>query len=326
MVTIITIEKNIKCSLPIVARQEYLASKSFRFGWFKSDSFVLPFVIEKKFCFKWMRFTHETIYLTDGLSLDNEKEFLNKVVDITRSLDIDFIYQPYTNVVFDVCPDGSTFAQFGSYRVDLGLSEEELFHKVNPTHRTRIRKAQRDGVLIRSGHEFLPDCHRLIKCTMGRQNKHCVGIDELVKLKENLGRNLSLYVALINNEIQGCAVIVWSKGHSSYYLHGGSILSPYGGSLNLLHWQAMKDMKNEGVRFYDFVGARIKPLTGSKQESMQRFKSKFGATMKEGYLWRFPLKNWKYRMFRICTVPYALIKSSGYKGDIIDQEVSGTIS
>ena len=323
-VTLITTDKDIKQFLPIVASTEYLASKSSRFGWFLSDSFVLPFVIERKLCFKWIRFTHETIYLRDGLSVDSEKEFLNQVVDLTRNLNVDFIYQPSTNVVFNTFPDGSLFSPFGSYIIDLDLSETELFQRIHPTHRNRIRKAERDGVEIRNGHEFLPDCNRLIKSTMERQCKYFSGINELLKLKENLGHNLSLYVALKNNEIQGCSVFVWNKGHSSYYLHGGSIPSPYGGSLNLLHWQAMKDMKIKGVRFYDFVGARINPKSGSKLSTIQRFKSKFGSTMKEGYLWKFPLNNWKYRLFKLSIFEYSLITHLDYKGDIIDQEGSTT--
>lgn len=325
-VTIITTDKEIKDFLPIVATKDYLASKASRFGWFSSDSFLLPFVIERKLFFKRMRFTHETIYLRNGLTVDSEKKFLNRVVDLTRSLDVDFIYQPFTNVVFNACPDGATFAQFGSYRVNLDLPEAQLFQGIHPKHRNVIKKAEKDGVIIRSGHEFLPDCYRLVKSTMDRQRKHCVGIDELLKFKENLGKNLSLYVAQKNDEIQGCAVIIWSKGHSAYYLHGGSIPSPYGGSLNLLQWQAMKDMKNEGVRFYDFVGARVKPISGSKQETMQRFKSRFGATMKEGYLWKFPLNGWKYRLFRKTALVYASIKHLDYKGDIIDEEMRNAIS
>lgn len=325
MVTLITTDKDIKNFLPIVATKEYLESKASRFGWFLSNSFVLPFIIERKLFFKWIRFTHETIYLGNGPSLGDEKEFLNQVVDFSRSLDVDFIYQPLANVVFNTCPDGSTFAPFGSYRVDLDVSETQLFKGIHQKHRNVIRKAERDGVLIRSGHEYLPHCHRLIKSTMERSSMRYVSIDELLKFKENLGRNLSLYIALINDEIQGCAVIVWSKGYSAYYLHGGSIPSPYTGSLNLLQWQAMKDMKNEEVRFYDFVGARIKPIPGSKQETMQRFKSRFGTTMKEGYLWRYPLKCWKYNLFRQFSRAYALMNRLDYKSDIIDQEIRSIV-
>jgi lipid II:glycine glycyltransferase (peptidoglycan interpeptide bridge formation enzyme) len=156
---------------------------------------------------------------------------------------------------------------------------------------------------------------------------HYVSINELLKFKQNLGHNLSLYVALKNNEMQGCTVIVWSKGHSAYYLYGGSIPTPYSGSMNLLHWQTMKDMKNEGVRYYDFVGARLEPVSGSKLETIQRFKSKFGGTMKKGYLWKFPLKCWKYRLFKRTMLAYAMIRRLDYRGDVIDQEIgTATIS
>ena len=60
---------------------------------------------------------------------------------------------------------------------------------------------------------------------------------------------------------------------------------------------AMKLMKERGVKYYDFVGARINPDEGSKYEGIQRFKSRFGGELKKGYLWKMPLNKFKYKLF-----------------------------
>ena len=90
--------------------------------------------------------------------------------------------------------------------------------------------------------------------------------------------------------------------------------------MNLLHWTAMTDMKTRGVKEYDFVGARVNPPLGSKLETIQRFKERFGATMWQGYLWRYPLKPMRYGAFRLFARANSFMHGATYKGDIIDEE------
>ncbi len=60
--------------------------------------------------------------------------------------------------------------------------------------------------------------------------------------------------------------------------------------MNLLHWEAMKAFKLRGVDHYDFVGARINPDPGSKQEQLARFKQRFGGRLATGYMWKLYLR------------------------------------
>ena len=39
-----------------------------------------------------------------------------------------------------------------------------------------------------------------------------------------------------------------------------------------------------------------KPKKGSKQETIQRFKSRFGSQMVEGYLWKCPIRPFRYKL------------------------------
>jgi len=311
--------EEIKGYLPVFATREYLSAISSEYGWFVSDKFVLPFVIKKSFFVRRMIFTTETIYRSPSFTREEEKLFLSEVLAFARKMEVDFLGQPQANAVFSVYPEGSIFCEFGSYYLDLSRSEEELFNKLHGKHRNAIRKAMKDGIEIVSGESYIDDCYYLIKRTMLRQRKPFVSREQLKKFHDNLQENVSFYVARKENVPQGCAVLFWNK-LGGYYLYGGSLENPYPGSLNYLHWQAILDMKRKGVKIYDFVGARINPPAGSKPESLQRFKSRFGADLRRGYLWKYPLRKFKYGFYQNLKYLYQMMRWQKISRDIIDEE------
>jgi len=94
--------------------------------------------------------------------------------------------------------------------------------------------------------------------------------------------NVRLYIA----EREGvplAAAIVAYYGDTATYLHGGSsyehraLMTPH-----LLHWQAMRDAKAAGMRWYDFGGieppksAPSSELQATSWAGMTRFKQGFG--------------------------------------------------
>ncbi len=310
---------DIKDKLPILATKEYLKYKSDDFGWFLSEKFVLPFYLKKKLIFKRLFFTTQVIYLKES-SLKEEKVFLNEIVNLSKINKIDIIDIPQSNAVFNTYPDNSKYIQFGTYEVDLSLKEEELFKNLHSKHRNVIRKAMKDCVIIKNEKKYIKECYDIIKSTYSRQNKSFLSFKEFEDLEKYLKDNVSFYIALKDNIIQGCAVLLWNNGHRCYYLFGGSINSPYTGSINLLHWQAMLDMKENKVKLYDFFGVRINPEQGSKLEGIQRFKERFGGELKQGYLWKYSLNPFKTILFKIVFCLYSFLKGNRYKGDMIDQE------
>jgi len=312
--------KDILNIIPILATEDYLKYKSNNYGWFKSDDFILPFYLTKKFIFKRMFFTTEVIYINSNAGIDEEKKFLKEVVSLSEKMGIDIIDVPPSNAVFNTYPDGSKFIEFGTYVLDLNKSEEELFAGLHQKHRNVVKKAMKDGVIIKQGAVFLGECYKLIKDTYKRQGKGFIDFDEFKSMHDSLGDNVNFYVAVKDDVLQGCAILLWNTNNSSYYLYGGSIGKPYTGAVNYLHWQAILDMKKRGVRYYDFFGARIDPPKDSKYEGIQRFKSRFGGDLKCGYLWKYPVKPFKYYLFRLIFSLYSLTKCSIYKGDIIDNE------
>jgi hypothetical protein len=306
--------------LPILARKSFLSYKSDDFGWFYNNDFILPFYIKKKIIFKRLFFTTALISISNNNSIEDKKNFLNEMILSAKKLKIDIIDIPMVNAIFDCFPDGSITANFGTYIVDLSLNEDQILANIHSKHRNVIRKAEKDGVSIENGSKYIDECYKIISDTYKRQNKIFIDKNEFYRMYKFLNDNISFYIALKNNEVQGCAVLLWNTGNYSYYLFGGSKISSYAGSMNLLHYKAMLDMKQRGVKYYDFFGARINPDEGSKLEGIQRFKSRFGGEFIKGYLWKYPIKKFKYHLLRFIYMIMAIIKFQKYDGDLIDVE------
>jgi lipid II:glycine glycyltransferase (peptidoglycan interpeptide bridge formation enzyme) len=127
-----------------------------------------------------------------------------------------------------------------------------------------------------------------------------------------LNEQVKILIAECNGTVQGCVIIPFSQ-HSAYYVYGGSIPEPVTGAMNLLHWEAIRQFRGLGVQRYDFVGVRINPEEGSKQEGLMLFKQRFGGQLIQGYMWKCSLHSLKFLV-------YSLVVRFLRGGDIVDQE------
>jgi hypothetical protein len=300
-----------KDKLPIFATKEFLQTKSSNFGWFVNDDFILPFYIDKRAIFSKLVFTTQSIVLDTNC---NEKKFLDEVVKKSKDLNVDYISQPLANSLFQSIPTNSKYIEWGSYIIDLSKSEDEILKSMHSKHRNVIRKAKKDGVIVEENKDTQTIFDN-IKETMIRQNRAYPSMRELEKMKPFS----KFYVAIKDNIVQGCAVLPYNK-YGSLYLYGGSISKPYTGSLNLMHYQAMCNLKKEGVKQYDFMGARANVEKNSKLEGIQRFKSRFGGDLRRGYLWKYELNPLKVKLIYTLQTIKAKINNKEYLGDAIDQE------
>ncbi len=300
----------------IFAREAYLKSLSEEYGWFTDTNFILPFIITTKESHRLLTFSSNTVYRTDHHTIHHEKEFLNKVVHTSKKLNIDQITQPKTSCVFRTYPEDAVVIPWGCYQKDLRETEDNIFAQFHSHHRRVIRKAIRDGITIENGHHLLNDCHDLIKQTMKRQHLPYVGLEQLAKYAKEIPDNVSFYISRDDEKPHSCAIIVFD-GLKSNYIHGGSITNPHHGASALLHWSAMKDMKQRGIKIYDFIGGRVNPAKGSKQETIQIFKSRFGTVFHKGYFWKFD-----YYQDNCSTKIRSVRPIKPYMGDIIDNEIN----
>lgn len=301
----------------IFASQNWLSQNYDRYYLLSNGTLWVPVGIRKQLFWQWAQLT-EAPMAHNGKehSAEEEKQFLSEIMDYLRQDHVDLIRQPPTHVHFKAVPEGAKSCGFGSYRVDLTLSEEELWANVHQKHRNVIRKAEKDGVEIVFGAQYLPQCLELLRKTLLERSQVGMHAPEWFQsLCKNLPENVLCGLALYNGEPQG-AVFMPFNAQGCYYLYGGSSDKPHGGAMNLLHWKAMLHMKSLGVLAYDFVGARLNPSPGSKYEGMQRFKERFGSKLHQGYLWKAslrPLRAFAYDfLFKL--------KNRHSLGDIIDQE------
>jgi lipid II:glycine glycyltransferase (peptidoglycan interpeptide bridge formation enzyme) len=132
------------------------------------------------------------------------------------------------------------------------------------------------------------------------------------KMVRSLGDNIEIWVAYHRDAVQGCIVVPFSQ-HSAYYVYGGSIPQPIVGATNLLHWEAIRHFRGLMVKQYDFVGVRIDPERGSKQEGLMQYKQRFGGRLSKGFMW-------KYSISQLKNAVYSLAVRFLRGGDIVDHE------
>jgi hypothetical protein len=305
--------------LSIFASEPFLKAVGDEYGWIGGTdesgklSCVLPYTIIRKAGVRMVRFRVETIPLEDGFRVDEEKLFLNSVVEYLRSIRADIIIPATTNTIFRTYPDGADAAPYGSYVVDLSRSEDILWRNVNRITRQNIKTALKNGVGVREdGIEHLEAAHMLIVETFKRSNLPFMNYESLKRFVLGLGENGKVLIAERQGVLESCVIYGFSN-YCAYAIYGGNKGDMVEGANKLLHWEAIRLFKNLGIQRYDFVGARINPEKGSKEEAINSFKRRLGAELRQGYMWKYCLRPVK-------SLAYTLAVRYLRGGDIVDLE------
>jgi hypothetical protein len=296
-------------SLPVFAKEEFLKAVGDEYGWlggFDASGTlrcILPYTIVHKAGLRMVRFRVETIPCGE-LDAREEKAFLNDVVRYFREIRADIIIPGSNNAIFRTCPDGAHKAPYGSYVIDLQQSEEALWRNIARITRQNIGTAQRDGVSIREGMEFLEPAYDLIIETFRRSR-----IPFMNRISFEQGK-------LLVAEHKGVAHSYCLFGFSqprAYAIFAGNINGQHQGASKLLYWESIRVFRNLGVEQFDFYGARINPPKDSKQEGINLMKKRFGATLTEGYMWKYAIRPLRASLY---SVSVRLLRG----GDIVDRE------
>jgi len=305
-------------TLPIFASERFLKAVGDDYGWLGGIGndgtirSVLPYTIVKKGPFKVVRFRAQTILLDEGLGVTEEREFLNSAVDYFRSARTDLIIPATVNSVFRTFPEGAAAAPYGTHTVDLTQAEETLWRNIGRITRQNIKTAQKDGVIVRGVTEGLELAHRLIFETFKRSKLPFMGFHAFRQFVGGLGENGKVLVA----EHQGVAhsyVVFAFSDVCAYAVYAGNLPRQHQGANKQLYWEAMRLFKGLGVKKFDFMGARIRPEKGSKQEAINLFKERFGAQLEQGYIWKYPLRP-------LGSLIYSMAVRIFRGGDIVDRE------
>jgi hypothetical protein len=305
-------------TLPVFAKEEFLSAVGDEYGWLGGIDetgalrCVLPYTITRKAGLRLVRFRNETIPCGAGIDSLEERSFLNNVVQYFWNTRADVIIPPANNTLFRTCPDGASTAPYGSYAIDLQQPEDILWRNIAKGSRHNINTARKDGVSIRDGMELLNPAYDVIRETFRRSKMGLMSRESFRRCVLALGDNGKLLMAEHQSIPQSYSLFAFSMP-CAYWIYGGNIRQQHPGAMKLLQWEAIRFFRSIGIRKLDFYGARINPPKGSKQEGINLMKKHLGATLSEGYIWKYSLRPWR-----------AWVYSVGVRalrgGDIVDQE------
>ena len=184
------------------------------------------------------------------------------------------------------------FAQVGKILKDrqtvalnLRKSEEEIWiQEIHTKNRNTIKKGERNGLQFVADYDFthLDDFVSLYNNTMhklGAEEFYYFNNEYFNKFKKAIS-NSFLGLVLFNSEVIAAAIFFFSDFYGHYHLSGSNInylnLSPN----NLLLWEAAKELKREGVRYFHLGGG----TNSDENNSLLQFKSKFSKGKYDFYI------------------------------------------
>lgn len=249
-----------------------------------------------------------------------EGDFLNHAVKVlSKTLHVQWLNSTAGCFFYDTPKFNCKRIPFGSHVIDLSLTEEELFKKVHSKHRNVVRKAEKEGVVIKKGRdELIVDYAALERQTQERTGRRASGLAYYETQIKALGDNIIVYIAYKDAVPQAGGVFYYNQ-RMCYYMYGATAQGAFTGSANLLIWTAIRDMKALGVKEFSFVGCRINEDEGSKYSGIQMFKERFGGELRRGYMFRYENNPLMYHMF--CKAMQLRTHSDRVYQDPIDEEI-----
>lgn len=306
-------------ALPIYASESFLRAVGDQYGWIGGEDSTgslrcfLPYTIIRKAGFSLVRFRTAVIPLAGDLGLDEEKSFLTSVVEHFRLMGAGMIVPATNAALFQTYPEGAAAAPYGTFIKDLEKPEADLFNEIHADYRKKIRSAIKAGVEIKSGEQYLEAAYSIVSNTLKRSGADVIkNSEDFKKSVLSLGESVKIFVAEYQGVLHACLISPFSK-YSAYTFYGGTIPEPQKGAMHLVHWEAMRQFREMGVRQFNFQGVRVNPEQGSKQEGILTFKQRFGGRLVQGYMWKYSLCPLQSTIY---SVAVRLLKG----GDIVDQE------
>jgi len=176
-------------------------------------------------------------------------------------------------------------------------AEDELLMHMRKTTRNLIRRAQKEGVEIKTGtsDEDVEVFYDLYKETVKKHNFTPFSLAYIKNQVKIFSQNNSVRVFTARHKGQPLASsIIMFYGDSAFYHHGASIQSKIPAAY-LLQWEAIREAKRRGHKFYNFWGIIKEDVSLSHPwQGITLFKKGFGGFQSD-YLHAqdMPL-SWKY--------------------------------
>lgn len=158
--------------------------------------------------------------------------------------------------------------------LDLTKSEDDLLKEMKPKGRYNIKLAEKKGVTIHKSTD-VTSFYKILSETTSRDGFHGHDQKFYQDMLDSLGPNAVLYLAEYEGQVIAGCLNTFYKDTATYYYGASSnehrnVMAPY-----LLQWQAIREAKAKGYKFFDFFG--IAP-TDEPSESASQQASRQGGT------------------------------------------------
>jgi len=149
-----------------------------------------------------------------------------------------------------------TLGQRSSIRLDLSPPEDELFAAFSKGHRADVKRAEREGVIVRVGttEEDVDSLHQMLIATTERKTFEYHTAAYYRTMWRLFGDAARLYLAEWKGEVVAASlVLAW--GDNGLYLFAGSTRAGLDSRAgHLLQWHAIRWAKERGAKTWDFWG------------------------------------------------------------------------
>jgi hypothetical protein len=167
----------------------------------------------------------------------------------------------------------------GTFIIDLRKSEKELWRSLEKRCRYAIKRAQKLGVrIVKMDRDFSPYLYYRIHLETARRLNIT---PNPLSFYTNIWRNLAdkfadFYFALFDNKPIAAAIIFKYKNMAYYY--SSALLKEFKNTnaMNLLIWNLLLNLKDEGYKFFDMLFHPAKNDTESPEYGLYIFKRSFG--------------------------------------------------
>ena len=162
--------------------------------------------------------------------------------------------------------------------IDLTQSESDILKQMKPKGRYNIKVAEKHGVTVRPSTD-VEKFYNLLKKTGNRDGFGIHPKSYYQKMLDTMSENTQLLLAEYHGKVIAGGIFVYLDEWGIYY-YGASdnefrnLMAPY-----LIQWSAIKEAKNRGCKYYDFLGIAPENIKDHPWAGVTEFKKKFGGTV-----------------------------------------------
>lgn len=167
--------------------------------------------------------------------------------------------------------------------IDLKKTEEELLSNMRRQTRYDVRRAEKLGisVLKSNSEELFKEFHGVQAETARRQKFIPPSLETLLAERAAFGDNITIYVAMENEEAIAYGLIIKDGKEGDYYEAASTDLNRKLPGAHAILWRAMRDLKAEGYERFNLWGIAPAGQPHHRYAGVTTFKTGFGGEIVE---------------------------------------------